>query len=177
MLHYSPMSVAALTSMDNSIRRPSLPGEWAEATALLHDHLEWVRVAAGIDLLDVEPGLTEQVTSLASHFDGRDGEVFVAHVRDVAVGTVSVRFHADGTAELKRMFVRPVARGLGLADALVDAVVEAATTRGCELLWLETKRGAMDRAIAVYRRCGFEVVGPERLQLSDPDVIVMERRL
>jgi GNAT superfamily N-acetyltransferase len=103
--------------------------------------------------------------------------VFLARWDGIAVGVVALRCHRDGTAELKRMYVRPVARGRGAADLLVGAVVEAAAARGCHTIWLETVHGAMDRAIAVYRRHGFVVAVARSATLGMDGVVVMERPL
>jgi carbonic anhydrase len=68
---------------------------------------------------------------------------------------VAVRVAADASAELKRLYVRPDGRGHGAANALVGAAVDAAAARGARTMWLETKPGLMDHAIAVYDRHGF----------------------
>lgn len=59
-----------------------------------------------------------------------------------------------GTVELISMWVAPFGRGQGVADALVEAVVEWARGRGAArvgLLVYETN----GRAAALYRRHGF----------------------
>ena len=75
------------------------------------------------------------------------------------------------------MYVRPVARGRGIADQLIEAAVAGATERQCHTVWLETVRGAMDPAIAMYRRNGFIESSSRPTTLSTEGAIVMERIL
>lgn len=80
-------------------------------------------------------------------------QFFVAHRDGSAVGCGGVALFAD-FAEVKRMYVRPAARGKGVAEALLNHIEDAARTAGLERLCLETG----DRQIAalrVYARAGF----------------------
>lgn len=149
--------------------------DWAEVAAILHDHAEWMRTAGGFDPLRAQPAFAAELAHPDAHYAGDHAVMLLGRVGGVAAGTAAVRFHGDGTAELKRMYVRPIARGTGLADRLLLAALDLATDRGSQLVWLETKRGVMDRAIALYRRHGFEEVssGPRTFDLEG--VIVMER--
>jgi GNAT superfamily N-acetyltransferase len=167
-----PAAIRAAT-----VRRATSALDWIEAAGLLHDYLGWMRAAAGFEPLEVQPALAAELADLASHYSGDDAVLFLAAEGGTTVGTIAVRFHHDGTAELKRMYVRPVARGHGLADRLVGAVVDAATARGCRLVWLETQRGAMDRAIAAYRHAGFVETGDLDPTLAFDGLVVMRRDL
>lgn len=78
---------------------------------------------------------------------------FVARQGGAAQGCGGVAL-LDGFAEVKRMYVRPAARGLGLADALMARLAQTALAQGRTLLRLETGNRAL-AAIGFYRRCGF----------------------
>jgi putative acetyltransferase len=85
-------------------------------------------------------------------------QFFVASLDGVAVGCAGVALFAD-LAEVKRMYVRPGARGRGVADALLARIETATRDAGLERLCLETG----DRQIAamrVYGRAGFTRCGP-----------------
>ena len=64
----------------------------------------------------------------------------------------------DGFAELKRMYVRPAARGQGVAVALVARLTEIAREAGHRVLRLETG-DAQHAALRFYAREGFERCG------------------
>lgn len=172
----NPTEVVDRPDANAMIRRPHGVWEWRQTTALLHDFAEWIRAAAGIDLRAEQDGFLHELADLSAVYGGDGSEMFVAFDDGLAVGTVAVRYHGDGTAELKRMYVRSAARGRGIADLLAERAVAAAVEHGCRSIWLETLRGVMDPAISVYRRHGF---APSRRGGTLPvgGIVVMERRL
>jgi ribosomal protein S18 acetylase RimI-like enzyme len=88
------------------------------------------------------------------------GALFLA--RDgagAAIGCVGLRPLADGCCEMKRLYVAPAARGLGLGRLLVDAVLAAAVSRGYGEIRLDTLP-TMGEALALYRRLGFVDIAP-----------------
>jgi ribosomal protein S18 acetylase RimI-like enzyme len=60
----------------------------------------------------------------------------------------------DGSVELISMWVAPFARGRGVGDLLVDAVIEWARRQQASKVALAVF-GTNDRAVALYRRHGF----------------------
>lgn len=63
----------------------------------------------------------------------------------------------DGDAELKRMYVVPGARGLGLARAMLAELERTAAQAGCRRVLLETGL-AQPEAIGLYRSSGYHEV-------------------
>jgi GNAT superfamily N-acetyltransferase len=149
--------------------------DWAHGAALLHDHLEWTRVAAGVDLRTHQPAVCDELDELRSVYGPGSGALFVARLGVVPVGVVGMRHHGDGSVELKRMFLRPVARGRGLADELIAALLCAAASEQAHTVWLETLPGPMDPAISVYRRNGFTIVPGQERTIAVDGLIRMER--
>lgn len=70
------------------------------------------------------------------------------------VGAVGLKPFKDDTAELKRLWVSPDARGLQLGEKLCQACIEGAKAHGYSRLLLDTDRG-LTRANAIYERLGF----------------------
>ncbi|MGE0040644.1 MAG: GNAT family N-acetyltransferase [Vicinamibacterales bacterium] len=87
------------------------------------------------------------------------GILLVAWRLGTPLGMVACRAREGGRAEMKRLYVRPEARGQGLGRALVDAVLAAAREAGHREMVLDTlpeMRGAQ----ALYEEAGFVPIAP-----------------
>lgn len=82
------------------------------------------------------------------------GALLVARLRDRPVGCGGLKLHQDATAEVKRMWVAPAARGFGLGRRLLQELERHARDAGAAVLRLETNR-ALTEAITLYRRSGY----------------------
>ncbi|MFI8994944.1 GNAT family N-acetyltransferase [Streptomyces sp. NPDC053542] len=82
------------------------------------------------------------------------GVFLLARYGDEPGGCAGVRLLAPGTAELKRMYVRPGLRGSGGSGALLAAVEAAARGMGARRVRLDTRLDLVE-AIGFYRRSGF----------------------
>lgn len=94
--------------------------------------------------------------------------------RPVACG--AVRLIEPGTAEIKRMYTRPEARGLGLGRRMVMALEEVARTLGAVRLLLETGERQVE-ALALYERLGFRRCERYGEYVSSPLSVCMEKTL
>ncbi len=87
------------------------------------------------------------------------GAVYLATLRGTPIGCCGLKFHADETAEVKRMWVDPDSRGLGLGRRLLEQVEGVARVRGVAALRLDTN-AHLTEAIAMYRSSGYQEVAP-----------------
>jgi GNAT superfamily N-acetyltransferase len=112
--------------------------------------------AALADLSERYGGEGDSTPIEPAEFDPPDGAFLVAYVDAAPAGCAGFRTFAEDetTAELKRMYVAPQYRGLGVAKALLRAVEDAARTAGRRRIWLETGT-AQPEAIGLYQRCGY----------------------
>lgn len=85
------------------------------------------------------------------------GLLLVATLHADPVGCGALKLHPDGRAEVKRMWVSPVVRGLGLGRRLLGELEAQAAARGVHTVRLETNR-ALTEAIALYRAAGYREV-------------------
>ncbi len=105
-----------------------------------------------IDLLygNLEPSAPEMGGMSAA------GSAFlIARAGGDAAGCVGLRPLSAEIAEVKRMYVRPAARGTGLAHLLMERLEGVARDNGFRELWLETGL-RQPAAIRLYERLGYK---------------------
>src|SRR4051812_38687404 len=87
------------------------------------------------------------------------GEFFVVYLHGEAVGCGAVKHHKDAPAEIKRMWIAPSARGLGLGRRLLERLETCARAGGARMAHIETS-GVLAEALALYRSSGWVEVAP-----------------
>ena len=85
------------------------------------------------------------------------GLLLVAYLREEPIGCGALKFHGKRVGELKRMWVAPRVRGLGLGRRLLSELEHAAIGAGIKILRLETHH-ALIEAIDMYRHSGYREV-------------------
>ena len=108
--------------------------------------------------------LREGVTFFVTRYDG------------TPAGCGGVKLFDAEYGEVKRMYVRPQYRGLGLAKLMLDRLAEYARERQVSLLRLETGIYQTE-AISLYERFGFQRRGPFGEYKEDPLSIYFEKQL
>jgi DNA-binding MarR family transcriptional regulator/GNAT superfamily N-acetyltransferase len=87
------------------------------------------------------------------------GQFFVAYLHGEAIGCGAVKHHADAPAEIKRMWIAPRARGLGLGRRLLETLEACALASGARVAHIETS-AVLAEALALYRSAGWVEVPP-----------------
>jgi GNAT superfamily N-acetyltransferase len=101
---------------------------------------------------------------------------FVIRVDGAPAGCAGIKLFGADYGEIKRMFVRPEFRGLGLAKFLLDHLGDYARTHGVGILRLET--GIYQHAaISLYERLGFQLIPPFGEYREDPLSRCYEKRI
>lgn len=138
-------------------------------------------VAALLDALTSEiavAGYTAEQTFGYSADQLQNANVYLvgARVDGRLVGVGGLELQDGGLGELKRFFVTPEYRGTGIADAVLEALLEHARARHIDVVRLET--GDKQRAaIAFYRRRGFVEVPRFGPYLASQTSVCMQRQL
>ena len=115
-------------------------------------------------VLDVH-GEERELLAPAAAFGGRGGRLWVAEVDGRLVASVGLTPGDDGAVVLKKLYVDPTARRLGLGERLVAMVEEEAARRGAPRieLWSDTR---FEEAHRRYERLGYERLARTR-ELGD----------
>jgi DNA-binding MarR family transcriptional regulator len=100
--------------------------------------------------------------SLSRDPDAKDmrrprGTFLIAMSDTLPIGCVGLKGTDHGYAEIKRLWVAPSARGLGLGKRLMDAAEDAARSLGIALLRLDTN-SALPEAGRLYRSTGWREI-------------------
>jgi GNAT superfamily N-acetyltransferase len=143
----------------------------AAAARLFREYADWLGIDLGFQ------GFEAELASLPGKYAPPAGELMLACARaGDALGCVAVRPLA-GTAvcEMKRLYVRPVARGLGIGAALVAAIIRSAEELGYAEMKLDTLP-SMPEALALYKRCGFSEI-PAYYHNPVPGTVYLGKRL
>jgi putative acetyltransferase len=114
-----------------------------------------------------EPGATHFSLSGGQVAQG-EGAFLIAYLDNVAVGCGALRRLDEATAELKRMYVEPSARGQGIGRALLDALEREARMLGVTRIVLETGTRLI-AAIRMYEGMGYARIPLFGEYLSSPE--------
>lgn len=117
-----------------------------------HDYLER-------NVPAVRPGMFTLPLADAPRLRPPQGASLIAWSDDMPVGCVSYRPLEAGVAEVKRLWVDPMARGQGLARKLMQAIEARAREAGYTRMKLDTN-SALSAAIALYRDMGWTDTQP-----------------
>jgi ribosomal protein S18 acetylase RimI-like enzyme len=117
--------------------------------------------AASLPINLAYQGFEAELAALPGKYSPPSGALLLARGKNGApLGCVALRaIEPEGCCEMKRLYVLPEGRRLGLGRALVAAVVSEAARIGYREIRLDTL-SSMTEALALYRKAGFEPVPP-----------------
>ena len=87
------------------------------------------------------------------------GLFLVARLREAAIGCGALKLHGREPAEVKRMWVSPTVRGLGVGRRMLRELEARAAATGAPATRLETNR-SLTEAISLYRSAGYQEIAP-----------------
>jgi putative acetyltransferase len=147
-MFYAP---ASMTQID--ITQARTDADLALARELFREYA----ASIGIDL--EYQGFNAELASLPGQYAPPSGALLLARIATGPAGCVALRTLDPSVLEMKRLYVRPSARGMGLGKRLVEAVISIAKQSGCTELRLDTLE-TMESAQALYRAHGFVEIPP-----------------
>jgi ribosomal protein S18 acetylase RimI-like enzyme len=102
-----------------------------------------------------DPGITTPASEDALRPPA--GSFLVARLHGEAIGCVGVKFLADQVAEIKRLWISPDARGLGLGRRMLAEAESLGLRHGARVARLDTNR-TLHAAIALYHATGYREI-------------------
>lgn len=140
--------------MSRFVLTPAATADLPDIVALFRDY------AASLPVDLAYQGFEAELASLPGKYAPPAGALLIARGdAGAALGCVALRRLNEGAAEMKRLYVRPQARGTGLGLALAKAIIGAARQAGYATIKLDSLP-SMHRAISLYRALGFTDAAP-----------------
>ena len=104
-------------------------------------------------------GFGDELNSLPGAFARPQGRLAMALLSGRAVGCIALRPFDTDSCEMKRLFVRPSARGQGIAQKLLYWLISEARSEGYSKMLADTLP-RMEAALRLYERFGFRQIEP-----------------
>jgi len=117
----------------------------------------------------------EEIIGLPGRYAGPSGALLLGMVDGRPAGCVALRDLGDGVCEMKRLYVAPPFRRLGLGRALLEAVLDRAEAFGHRRMVLDTIP-EMAVALGMYRSLGFTDIAPY-WESPDPRTVYLTKKL
>ena len=134
------------------IRQAASAADVAHARSLFEEYAAWLAVDLCFQ------NFAEELATLPGKYAPPRGRLFLAG--EDPVGCIALRpLDEAGIGEVKRLYVRPAARGTGLGQALVETILSHARAIGYRELRLDTADWMRD-AVRLYTRLGFVECSP-----------------
>jgi ribosomal protein S18 acetylase RimI-like enzyme len=137
------------------IAQASTAGEIATVRALFREY----QGLLGVDLCF--QGFEAEVEGLPGSYAPPGGRLLLATSDGAPVGCAALHGLEPPRSEMKRLFVRPAARGLGVGRALVSRILDEARAIGYSEVVLDTLP-SMTEARRLYEQFGFHDIPPYR---------------
>lgn len=136
---------------------PHSPAEFQAVREIFREYAASLKVDLAFQ------GFEHELATLPGDYAEPRGALLLARVKGVVAGCCALRAldtsDYPNACEMKRLYVRPAYRRLGLGRQLAEAILDAARVGGYEHVLLDTLDD-MEAARTLYRDLGFDDVPP-----------------
>jgi GNAT superfamily N-acetyltransferase len=129
--------------------------EVLEARRLFEEYARSLEVDLGFQ------GFAEEVATLPGDYAPPSGRLLLAFRGVEVAGCVALRQLEPAVCEMKRLYVWPAFRGIGLGRILVERIIQEAGGAGYSRMRLDTLP-SMAQARTLYHQLGFVAIAPYR---------------
>jgi len=141
----------------HSITEAQSAAQIAQARELMLEYAQSLGISLSFQNFD------EEMAGLPGSYAPPEGCLLLAEVGGEPAGCVALRkFEAD-ICEMKRLYMRPPFRGLGLGKKLALEIIAKAQALGYKRMRLDTIEPLMKDAVGLYLRLGFREIPTYRL--------------
>lgn len=102
----------------------------------------------------------KELAELPGDYTPPRGRLLLAEYDGQIAGCIALHKIKPTICEMKRLYLRPQFRGMGLGRALADRIIAEARQIGYRRMRLDTVEPVMRDAVAMYRRIGFLEIAP-----------------
>ncbi len=102
----------------------------------------------------------QELAALPGGYAPPDGRLLLAECEGELAGCIALRRTDQAHCEMKRLYLRPKFRGIGLGRIMAESVIAEARAQGYRSMRLDTVEPIMKTAVALYRRLGFKEIAP-----------------
>lgn len=102
-------------------------------------------------------GADQDVLQIEAYYLATGGEFWVIEHQNNVVGTAAYypEHRGQKAVEIRKMYLLPIARGLGLGKYLLQQLESAIASRGYQQIWIETA-SVLATAVKLYERNGYK---------------------
>lgn len=153
-----------------NIHQAATIGDIQEVRSIFREYEQWL----GLDLCF--QSFEEEMATLPGKYSPPDGRLYLARIDGETVGCIALRKLEDGVCEMKRLYLRELARGKGVGMKLIELIISDAREIGYTKMRLDTFPPKMGKAVSLYESHGFYTIEPY-YENPHGDTLFMEKML